>query len=119
MNDMAEKEELFSILSDIYKEAHGIRPRFYNLEEMSIQDLKDEIDRVSEQADEAFKQEQAFQENALIEFKALINDMIEMGARDTETAINWIMDGENDYGYVEFLHNIPYGSIETILQEAK
>lgn len=45
---ITEKEELASHLSDYYKEVHGVRPRHFNIDAMSIQDIQDELDELQE-----------------------------------------------------------------------
>lgn len=47
-NELDEKESFYSVLSDVYKEKYGLRPRgIYNFDKMSLQDIKNEIDELS------------------------------------------------------------------------
>jgi hypothetical protein len=43
MIDTWTKEQFLQVMSDAYKEAHGIRPRGVNYEEWSIEELKMEF----------------------------------------------------------------------------
>ena len=47
---MTEREELSSFISDVYKDIHGFRPRFYDYNNMSIEELRAVADRLSEEA---------------------------------------------------------------------
>lgn len=117
MFEMTEKDELFQILSDVYKEAYGVRPRFYKIDDMSIEDLQNEIDSISKIAEEEYKRQCEIEAENLVEFRKLIASTINMGAKDVETAIRWICDDEHDIGYIEFYNGIAYGSINKILAE--
>ena len=42
------RESLISYISDAHKDAYGFRPRGYNYSEWSMEDLGEEVDRMSE-----------------------------------------------------------------------
>lgn len=44
--EMDEIDDLFSAYSDLYKEMHGIRPRFIDPTKLSLVEMKDEYDRL-------------------------------------------------------------------------
>lgn len=44
---MTERDELICYISDAYKDLNGFRPRFYNWNSMSIEELRAEADRLS------------------------------------------------------------------------
>ena len=46
VNDQAARDEIASIYSDVYKEKHGIRPRWMNWEGMSTAEMQAELDRL-------------------------------------------------------------------------
>ena len=81
-------------LSDYYKDAHGFRPRHYKLW-WSYDELDAEIEYLSKVAEENYKAECAREEKALRAFEELIEETINHGAKDVETAIRWLMDGED------------------------
>lgn len=106
-----------NIFSDIYKDAHGFRPRgheFYATETTPAR--KQELwDQVILQADEEIERFQEEQKHAVVEFESHIESLIKMGAKTRQKAIEWIVDGccedlgYNDTGFVEYSYNLPYG----------
>ena len=113
-NDMTRTEELQCIYWDMYKDAHGFRPRHVDTthwtEEMFVAEF--------EALELAIRQEElqrAFDEGkASARFGARVDDLMANGAKDAETAIRWIMDAEGadgDQAYAEYLLGLPYGYI--------
>lgn len=116
-NEMTRTEELQSIYWDMYKDAHGFRPRhvdtFHWTEEMFLAEF--------EALELAIRQEElqrAFSEGkASARFEARVDDLMANGAKDAETAIRWIMDAEGANGdteFAEYLLGLPYGYISKI-----
>ena len=54
-----ERADLQSYISDTFKAIHGIRPRWMNLSEMSIEDLRAEAKSVEDEVVATIKQERA------------------------------------------------------------
>ena len=54
-----ERADLASYISDTFKAIHGIRPRWMNLSEMSIEDLRAEAKSVEDEVVATIKQERA------------------------------------------------------------
>lgn len=44
-----EKEELGSILSDMWKDVYGSRPRHFNVNEMTIEEIQSQLDSLQNQ----------------------------------------------------------------------
>lgn len=102
-----ERLDLMSHLSDVYKDAHGFRPRsVYNFAQMSNQDISDEIDRVHAIALENWKEEEIWANAQVEEFKKRIDVIIEMGAEDEETALRWILSAEDNLWSVQDIEHI-------------
>ena len=113
-NEMTRTEELQSIYWDMYKDAHGFRPRHVDTthwtEEMFVAEF--------EALELVIRQEEllrAFNEGQAIErFEARVDDLVIAGARNRATAIRWIMDAEGANGdpdFAEYLLGVPYGYI--------
>lgn len=47
----AEREELASMYSDVYKEKHGIRPRWMRFEDMSTDELRSALQELTAEGD--------------------------------------------------------------------
>ena len=115
-NDMTRTEELQNLYSDMYKDAHGFRPRHVDTthwtEEMFVAEF--------EALELVIRQEEllrAFNEGQAIErFEARVADVVDvgLGAINRATAIRWIMEAEGAAGdpdYAEYLLGVPYGYI--------
>jgi hypothetical protein len=113
-NEMTRTEELQCIYWDMYKDAHGFRPRhvdtFHWTEEMFLAEFE-ALELVIRQEE----LQRAFAEGkAAARFEARVDDLMATGAKDAETAIRWIMDAEGangDQGFAEYLLGLPYGYI--------
>ena len=113
-----ERHELESAIWDTYKEAHGVRPRWMNMSEMSMDELRAEYTRLLREADEERSREVAREVAAAEAFEAQIAVTIEMGAADRETAIRWIREAYDDEdmirrdGSFEYCNGLPYGYLK-------
>ena len=89
----AEKVEAMSMLSDIYKDAYGSRPRgIYNVEAMTVAEIYHEIDELHKISMENMEQEAIWEAMKVEEFKTLIAETIKLGADDEKTALKWLFD---------------------------
>lgn len=79
-----------SIFSDMYKEAHGIRPHGFNPANYSANELDDIWSDTVAAAETSGKAQRLLQEKAKVEFEAAIERTIAIGAKDRQTAINWL-----------------------------
>ena len=114
---MTEQEQLQCMLWDAYKDAHGVRPRFMNMDAMSVEDLKKEIDYCCAVIEENNIREAEEQKIAIEKFEQHVTNTICMGARDRETALRWIMDASNadgDWEYFCYLNGLPYGYFKVV-----
>jgi hypothetical protein len=91
-----EREELYSYISDAHKDAYGSRPhgRWETYRAMSIEELREEADRLSAAVAVAIEEEDRARNEAETRFERLVSLTIENGASDRETAIRWIIEGE-------------------------
>jgi len=97
--------ELYQYISDASKDAQGWRVRM-DITNMTIAELEEECiawsDRVVESID--FEKKEAAQ--AVEKFKALVQHTIEMGAGDEETALRWLVQGEQDLEHWVYMQGI-------------
>lgn len=111
---MTRIESLQATYWEMYKDAHGIRPRHVDTtqwtEEMFLAEfealelviLQNEVDRAEAEG------------KAIECFEARVADLVTHGARDRFTALRWIMEALNANGDTEFadyLLGLPYGYI--------
>ena len=89
-------ENLYSYISDASKEANGCRYRFDHTG-MTFAQLEAECDYWSAQAQIAIDEERAMADKAVEEFKALVQQTIELGAGDEVTALRWLTQDQEFY----------------------
>ena len=92
-----ERSELEEYIYDAHKTAFGCKGRHYDFNSMTLQELKDEADYISKACDTAMAEEKAQEEHCEKEFKKLIQETIELGASDEETALRWLTQDEKFY----------------------
>lgn len=97
---------------DMYKDAHGFRPRGVDTSSWTEEDFRKEFEYLANTIEANYVAEQAAQAEATVRFEQRVADLIVSGARDRETALRWIHDAEGSDGddeYLCFLVGLPYG----------
>ena len=89
-------ESLYSYISDASKEANGCRYRFDHTG-MTFAQLEAECDYWSAQAQITIDEERAIADQVVEEFKALVQQTIELGAGDEATALRWLTQDHEFY----------------------
>ncbi len=89
-----EKDECLMWISDLYKDVYGSRPRNWNFNAMSFEELTDFVNDLSEQSEEQSRQEKEWAEICLVEFKKSLQNVIDSGAGDRKTALRWMLQGD-------------------------
>lgn len=126
MVERTEREELLSIISDVYKDAYGFRPRgLYTTH--TVEELRFTLKELSKAADAQMELEREREAACAVAFEKRISDLIATGAGNRETAIRWDKstwadgDGNIDHiddGYYEYLNGLPYGYFNQIAEAA-
>lgn len=112
INDLREfdKDELYQIYSDLYKEMYGVRPRFdYN--KMDLETLHKMVDNLAVEYDQHMVNEKNREKEAAIKFEQFLKTVIDIGAGTREIAIRWLIESD-DHGSHEYLcyrYGLPYG----------
>ena len=89
IKNQEEKVECLMWISDLYKDVHGFRPRGYNFETWSFQELTDFVNSLSEQAEKEAEYEKQAEEKS-------IADVMSLGV-DKKTALRWLDDADAHY----------------------
>ena len=113
-DDLSERDQLLTYISDTHKDAYGFRPRgLYN--DMSVQELKVELDRLYEAASEEADRIQNLEKESWKELKSHLANLVNMGAKDFRQALDWDMQAEDcvhegfkDYGFYCYNKRIAY-----------
>ena len=112
--ELSEKEQLLTYISDVHKDARGFRPRgIYN--DYSVPELKKVLDDLSEEAhQEALRIERMEIENWK-ELKKHLAGLVDMGAKNFKQALAWDIQAEDcehdgwiDYGFYCYKKGIAY-----------
>jgi len=116
MNDFStcnDREFLAIYIYDEYKTAHGIRPRWFDFDAMSIEELRELAQQVSDDCRETALREAQAEAEAAERFEKLLADMVAMGAGDRATAIRWLRQAQDEYCYgdddLRFDYGLPWG----------
>lgn len=125
-----EKNECLMWISDLYKDVYGSRPRNWNFEIMSFEELTDFVNDLSKMSEEQAKQEKEWAEKCVVEFKKNLQKVIDTGAGDRKTALRWMLQGDMgddtqlDIYAIEYftmkrgINTLPYGeSLEKELNQ--
>lgn len=108
--EMTELEELETIYCEMYKDAYGVKARWYRAESVE-QALKD-IDSLQEVVRQVIADEAERQAEAAVKLEKTITNLIASGAGDRSTAIRWLHDSEDtdgDDAYLEYHLGVEYG----------
>lgn len=100
---MSDLEQAQSIFWDMYKDAHGIRPRGIDTSTWTLADFQLEFASLQEVIVREQANCQVAEKEAIAKFEQHVTNTICMGARDRETALRWIMDASNANGDWEYL----------------
>ena len=108
---MSEIEQLHSIWYDAYKDARGFRPRGQDVGHWTAEDFRQELDSLSKEIDRAEQARREDEARAVVKFSKRVQQTINSGAGDYETALRWIheADGTNgDDEYLAYVNGLPY-----------
>ena len=110
--EMSRKEQLEGIYWDMYKEAHGFRPRHIRLDLCTEAELEQDLDRLQIIIADNELLRKAAEEKAAHAFEMRILSILACGAKDREMALRWVHEAEGSNGDDEFLCylvGLPYG----------
>ena len=108
---LSTRDSLISEYSDTYKEAYGYRPSLAGMQEMALEELEAEVERVSRAAEQAYQEEKARMSGQEVQVKEEIAKLLPM-AGTLEDVIRWMHQAEDtdgDDGYLEYKLGVNYG----------
>lgn len=110
--EISRKDELGATYWDFYKEVHGIRPRWVNHEEATVEWYEDALNRLQVEADIQWTEQQRLEGEAVARFESNLAALIGAGAGDRATAIRWMHEANDtnyDPEYLCYCLGLPYG----------
>jgi len=99
------QEELVSIFWDMYKDAHGFRPRhmWEALQTMTEAEIEADLDRLQITITDNSRLREIQEKAAAERLELRVHGLIEIGAEDRATALRWIHEAEGSNGDNEYL----------------
>jgi hypothetical protein len=97
----------YDTFSDLHKDVHGFRPSaifMKNVKRFSDQERDDLWEALCIQLEENTKAEKTQEEADVAKFEARVLDVIDLGAGDRETALQWITSQETFYHIQDVEH---------------
>jgi len=101
--EMSELEQARETFWDMYKDAHGFRPRHVDTSGWTLAEFQAEFDYLGGIIEQEEAHRKAEQAESIAKFEQHVMNTICMGARNRETALKWIMDASNANGDWEYL----------------
>jgi hypothetical protein len=105
--EMTTLEQYECTYSDMFKDAHGFRPRGM-LMPTTEEEYEEEFTRLQRLIGIHMAEEAEFEELAIEEFKKNLDSVIAAGAGDRDTAIRWMAESKDFYG-IQDVESYVYG----------
>ena len=108
--ELSDLERAECTFSDMYKDAHGFRPRGVDTSNWTLEDFGREFDRL-EQIINREEQDRILRENqAIIHFERRLQELGKLGAVDRADAIRWCLmsDKAQDLEHLAWLNELPW-----------
>jgi len=109
---MTRQEELHSIYWDMYKDAHGMRPRHVDTTHWTEAVFNAEFEMLQQVIIREDQERKVAEAKAVVAFEERVARLMVAGAKTRENAIRWIHDAEECGGDADFLCytlGLPYG----------
>ena len=109
--EMSALEQAQCTYWDMYKDAYGVRPRGVDTSGWTLEHFEAEFASLATEIKQEEAQRKIAEAEAIAKFEQHVTNIICMGARNRETALNWIMDASNangDWEYFCFTQGLPY-----------
>ena len=110
--EMSEVEQLHCTWWDAYKDAYGFRPRGQDVGHWTAEDFHKELESLGKEIERAEKARREDEAQAVVKFSKRVQQVIESGAKDYETALRWIHEADGTGGddeYLAYMNGLPYG----------
>ena len=101
--EMSELEQAQATYWDMYKDAHGFRPRGIDTSTWTLQDFLQEFESLVVVIKRGEEQRQLAQHEAAHAFEQRMLKVLACGAKDREMAMRWIHEAEGTGGDDEYL----------------
>jgi hypothetical protein len=110
--EMSTLEQYACTFWDMYKDAHGFRPRHIDTNSWTEAQFEAEFKELADVIEREEIQRREDEAQAVVRFEARVQSIMAMGAKDRAMALRWIHEAEGSDGDDEFLCylvGVPYG----------
>ena len=109
--ELSDLEQAQATFWDMYKDAHGIRPRGIDTSTWTMADFDREFKYLGKviDAEEVIRKQD--EEKAVEAFERRVAEMLTLGAKDIDMAMRWIHEAEDTNGdsdYLAWTLGLPY-----------
>ena len=105
MFSMTNRDDLLSIISDMNKEIHGVRPSLAPFNSQTETELQAEIERLQPLVEEIVAHEKMIDAVCITRFNDEVTTFIQQGATNRNTAIRWMLQAQ---GYDQTRENADF-----------
>lgn len=108
--EMSTLEQYACTFWDMYKDAHGVRPRGIDTSSWSEKDFEDEFESLAKVIDAEEIARKKAEAEAIVKFEDRVLTLMHTGT-NRERVIAWLMDAEGangDFEYFCFTQGLPY-----------
>ena len=109
--EMTELEQAQATFWDMYKDAHGFRPRHIDTSSWTLEQFEEEFESLQKAINANYEQEKEQQALAIEKFERRVAEMINIGAKDQAMALRWMHEAEDTQGdndYLAWTLGLPY-----------
>jgi hypothetical protein len=110
-DELSELEQAQATYWDMYKDAHGIRPRGVDTSAWDLETFQKEFAYLGSVIDREEIARKGSESKAVVVFEQRIHTLINAGAKDRATAMRWIHEAEETNGdndYLAWTLGLPY-----------
>ena len=101
--EMSDLEQAQCTYWDMYKDAHGVRPRGIDTSTWALADFESEFASLGTAIAVADMERKESEQKSSYEFEARMKTLIGAGAKDRATALRWVHEAEGTNGDDEYL----------------
>jgi hypothetical protein len=107
MTDLQQAQCMFW---DMYKDAHGFRPRGVDTSAWSLEDFGREFDHLGGMIEQQETERMQREQQALVQFEHRLQQLIQLGAADRAEAIRWCLDADQarDLEDLAWINELPW-----------
>ena len=94
-DDMTDLQQAQCMFWDMYKDAHGFRPRGVDTSAWTLEDFGREFDFLGRVIEQQEQERILKEQQAIVQFERRLQELMKLGATDREDAIRWCMDADD------------------------